>query len=219
MASVHLWSAVAVLTAAVLLGAGCGGPKVDEKKPLAEIRTEAQKMTSRELRRVAEAYGEAVVKKRKAVKDLRNRLDDLEPEELVNQGAATLKKDADAVAGSIAALTERQNLYLELLRTKVDEAKPLRDIEADTAGMPPDEIRRIAEAYRDTILKKRAEAEAAQKDLDGMTPEQKAGAEGRRATKKITGAARSEKALRERLDLYVARLREKGADTSGLTPP
>ena len=59
------------------LGCGCGGPKVDEKKPLAEIRTEAQKMTSRELRRVADAYGEAVVEKGEVVDDLRDRLADL----------------------------------------------------------------------------------------------------------------------------------------------
>jgi exonuclease VII large subunit len=175
-------------------------------------------MTSRELRRVADAYGEAVVEKRDAVEDLRDRLDDLEPEELANQGAATLKTDADAVATSIGALHERQSLYIELLRTKVDETKPLADIAAETDGMQPDEVRRVAEAYRDAILKKRADSEAAAKELEAMGPEQKTGTEGRRATKKVAAAAKSDKALRERLDAYIAKVREKGADTTGLTP-
>jgi|GEM_PF-6445637 len=218
MALRHVRIGVAVLGLVALLGAGCGGPRVDEKKPLAEIRTEAQKMTSRELRRVAEAYGEAVVEKREAVEDLRDRLEDLEPEELANQGAATLKKDADAVATSIGALSERQLLYLELLRTKVDETKPLRDIDAETATMATDEVRRVAEAYRDAIVKKRADAEAAAKALDAMAPDEKSSAEGRRASKKIATAATSDKALRERLDVYVAKVREKGGNTSGLTP-
>jgi hypothetical protein len=215
-----LWqtrTALVLLGLAAVLTGGCGGPKVDEKKPLAEIRTEAQKMTSRELRRVAEAYGEAVVEKREAVDDLRDRLDDLEPEEVVNQGAATRKKDADAVATSIGALHERQDLYLELLRTKVDETKPLDDIEAEVAAMSAEEVRRIATAYRDAILKKRADAAAATKALQEMTAEEKAGTEGRRETKKIAAANKADKALCQRLDVYIARLREKGGDTGGLS--
>lgn len=219
MAWRHVSIGLAVLGLAMALGTGCGGPKVDEKKPLAEIRTEAQKMTSRELRRVAEAYGEAVVEKREAVEDLSDRLEDLEPEELANQGADTLKKDADTVATSIAALSERQLLYMELLRTKVDETKPVRDIDAETASMSADEVRRVAEAYREAIVKKRTEAETATKALEAMKPEEKAGAEGRRASKKIAASATSDKALRERLEVYVAKVREKGGDTSGLTPP
>jgi hypothetical protein len=216
MALRHAWLGLALLGFAALLGGGCGGPKVDEAKSLAEIRTEAQKMTSRELRRVAEAYGKAVVEKREAVDDLRDRLKDLEPEELANQGAAALKKDADAVATSIKALHERQNLYMELLRTKVDETKARADIEKELAEMQVDEVRRIAEAYRDAILKKRAEADTARKAIEAMPAEEKTGTEGRRATKKIAAAEKSDKALRERLDIYSVRLREKGVDTSGL---
>ena len=138
---------------------GCGGPKVDEKKPLAEIHTEAQKMSSREIGRVAKAYGKAIDLKRKAVDDLRDRLEDMEPEQLASNGAATLKKDADAVAASIASLRERQALYTELLHTKVDPEKPLSDIETETETMDAEKIRTIAEAYLQGIYNGRTDVE------------------------------------------------------------
>jgi len=208
-------SLLMVISAA--LYCGCGGPTVDEKKPIAEIRTEAQKMTYREIRRVAEAYGEAIQEKQEAIEDLRDELEDLEPEELVNTGAAKLKKDADTVAASISALSERQNLYTDLLYTKVDEEKPLADIEAETETLPADKIRAIADGYRQAIVKKRADAKDLQTRLDGIKPEEKQGREARRLEKQIATAAQTDQALVERLNLYVKRLTAKGGDTSGLS--
>ena len=196
---------------------GCGGPKVDEKKPLAEIHTEAQKMSSREIGRVAKAYGKAIDLKRKAVDDLRDRLEDMEPEQLASNGATTLKKDADAVAASIASLRERQALYTELLHTKVDPEKPLPDIEAETAGMDAEKIRAVAEAYLQAIYNGRTDVASHQKRLGEMTDEQKQSREARRLTRQIANADATEKALVERLDLYVARLKAKGGDAAGLT--
>jgi len=202
----------------VALGYGCGGPKVDEKKPVAEIRTEAQKMTSRELRRVADAYGEAIVEKRDAVDDLRDRLEDLKPEEIVNQGAATLKKDADTVATSIAALDERQKLYIDLLQTKVDEDKPITQIEAEIAAMPQEKVGAVAKAYRDAILKRRGEVADLNRRLGEMKAEEKSGSEAGKIAKKIKTLQASDGALCERLAVYVKRLGEKG-DPSALALP
>lgn len=196
---------------------GCGGPKVDEKKPLAEIHTEAQKMSSREIGRVAKAYGKAIDLKRKAVDDLRDRLEDMEPEQLASNGAATLKKDADAVAASIASLRERQALYTELLHTKVDPEKPLSDIETETETMDAEKIRTIAEAYLQGIYNGRTDVENHQKRLGEMTDEQKQSREARRLTRQIATADATEKALVERLDVYVARLKAKGGDATGLS--
>lgn len=209
-------SLLVVISAA--LYCGCGGPKVDEKKPLAEIRTEAQKMTYREIRRVAEAYGEAILEKHEAIEDLRDELEDLKPEELANTGAAKLKKDADTVASSISALSERQDLYVDLLHTKVDEEKPLADIEAETQAMTADKIRSIAEGYCQAINKRRAETVALEKKLAEMKPEEKEGREARRFAKQIATAAQTDAALVQRFDLYVKRLTAKGGDATGLTP-
>lgn len=208
-----------LLLASVALAYGCGGPKVDEKKPVAEIRTEAQKMTSRELRRVADAYGEAVVEKRDAVDDLRDRLEDLKPEEIANQGAATLKKDADAVATSISALDERQKLYIDLLQTKVDEEKPSAQIEAEIAVMPVEKIGLVAKAFRDTILKRRAEVADLNRRLGELKAEEQTGSDAAKMAKKITTLEVSDGALSERFALYVKRLGEKGGDTTGLSLP
>ncbi len=210
---------VILLLVIAALGYGCGGPKVDEKKPVAEIRTEAQKMTSRELRRVADAYGEAVVEKRDAIDDLRDRLEDLEPEEIANQGAATLKKDADAVATSIAALDERQKLYLDLLQTKVDEEKPVAQVEAEMAAMPVEKITAVAKAYRDTILKRRGEVAELNRELAEMKAAGKEGADAAKIARKVAALQASDAVLAERLTLYVRRLGEKGVDTTGLTLP
>ena len=218
MALRHAASGASVLVLMAIF-CGCGGPKVDEKKPLAEIRTEAQKMTSRELRRVADAYGKAVVKKREAVDDLRDRLEDLEPEELTNQGAATLKKDADDVATSIQALDERQKLYVDLLYTKVDEDKPITQIEAEIAVMPVAQIGEAAKAYRDTIVKNRDEVTELTARLDEMKPEERSGSEAAKITKKIKVLTKSDEALCERLNTYVKSFGSKGGDVSGLSLP
>lgn len=200
------------------LGYGCGGPKVDEKKSLAEIRTEAQKMTSRELRRVADAYAEAVVEKRDAVDDLRHRLKDMKPEELVNQGAATLKKDADAVATSISALDERQKLYIDLLQTKVDEEKPIEQIEAEIAAMPAEKVAVAAKAYHDAILKRRTEVADLERRLAEANTADSASEAGKIA-RKIKALQAGDRALTERLAIYSKRLAAKGGDTSGLSLP
>ena len=107
---------IVVLMAGLLWG--CAGAKVDEKKPIAEIQTEAEKMDADELYRMAKAYKEAILDKRDDVEDLRDRLDDIDPDELVSAEATSLKADADAVADSIAALTERFELYVTLLKAK-----------------------------------------------------------------------------------------------------
>jgi exonuclease VII large subunit len=198
---------------------GCGGPKVDEKKPVAEIRTEAQKMTSRELRRVADAYGEAVVEKRDAIDDLRDRLQDLKPEELVNQGAATLKKDADTVATSISALDERQKLYIDLLQTKVDEEKPLAQIGTEIAAMPLEKVDAAAKAYRDSIIKRRSEVADLNQRLAELKPEEQGSSEASKIAKKTKALQASDAALCERLAVYVKHIGEKGGDTSSLSLP
>ncbi len=208
-----------LLLASVALAYGCGGPKVDEKKPVAEIRTEAQKMTSRELRRVADAYAEAVVEKRDAIDDLRDRLADLEPDEIANQGAATLKKDADAVAASIAALDERQQLYIDLLQTKVDAEKPSAQIETEIAAMTPEKVTAAAKAYRDAIRKSRSEVAELNRRLVELSAAEKGGSETAKITRKIATLQASDGALCERHAIYVKRLGAKGVDTTSLSLP
>jgi hypothetical protein len=208
-----------LLLLCVALAYGCGGPKVDEKKPVAEIRTEAQKMTSRELRRVADAYGEAIVEKRDAVDDLRDRLDDLDPDELVNEGAATLRKDADVVATSIGALDERRNLYIDLLLTKVDEKKPIAQIQTEIASLPTEKVGAAAKAYHDAILKHRAEVTDLQRRASEAEAAGGQGDEAAKIARKIAALQASDKALCERLAVHVACLGEKGGDTSALALP
>ncbi|MBN2451896.1 MAG: hypothetical protein JXR77_16030 [Lentisphaeria bacterium] len=121
----QVWVLIAICVAAALLAGGCAGPKVDEKKPLAEIETEAEKMSADDLFRMAKAYGKAILEKREQVDDLRDRLADIEDAELVSSEVTKIRTDADAVATSVAALMERFDLYVRLLKEKGGEASGL----------------------------------------------------------------------------------------------
>jgi hypothetical protein len=101
----------------------------------------------------------------------------------------------------------------------VDEEKPSAQIEAEIAVMPVEKIGLVAKAFRDTILKRRAEVADLNRRLGELKAEEQTGSDAAKMAKKITTLEVSDGALSERFALYVKRLGEKGGDTTGLSLP
>ena len=113
-------TALLIFTAVALAACG-GGAGVDESKPLADVQSEAQGMTADDLRSAAEAYKAAIEAKKPELDALMAKLKEIPPTQLLGDDAKAIKADIDAFGKSVAALTERLNVYLgELQKQGVD---------------------------------------------------------------------------------------------------
>jgi hypothetical protein len=114
-----------LFTAAALAACG-GGASVDENKPLADVQEEAQGMTADELKAAAEAYKAAIDAKQPEVDALMAKLKEIPPTQLLGDEAKALKGDIDAFGKSVAALTERLNVYLGELKSQGEDVSNLQ---------------------------------------------------------------------------------------------
>ena len=97
--------------------AGCS-EKVDEGKPLSEIKAEAEKLDAGELRAMAMKYKDAIVAKQKEVAELKDKIKEIPITEIAGEEAKKLKDSAAEVAKSVKALTERFDVYYKSLKDK-----------------------------------------------------------------------------------------------------
>lgn len=105
--------------------AGSGPQKVDENKPIAEIKAEATKMDVEQLRAVAKKYKDALVAKQAEVKKLTDSLAKIPLTEKLGKEAQALTADIDNLMKSVNALNERFGVYYEQIKAKGGELKDL----------------------------------------------------------------------------------------------
>lgn len=117
MKNVSLWSLLVLFSLAVL---GCG--KKDEDRPVSEVKTEAEQMSTDELRAEAMKYKEAITAKKAELEKLTAKLKEIPVTEILNEDA----KRIEDLNRSISALKERFNVYYQMLRKKGGDTSGLQ---------------------------------------------------------------------------------------------
>jgi len=100
-----------------LMLSGCGS-KADESKPISEVKAEAEKMDTSQLRAKAEAYKNAIMAKKGEVEKVTAKLKEIPVTELLGEKAKNLKSDIENLNKSVNALKERFEVYYQKLKEK-----------------------------------------------------------------------------------------------------
>jgi len=104
---------------------GCA-KKADEKKPISEVRAEAEKMSVDELRSMALKYKEAIMAKRADVAKITAELKEIPVTEMLGEEAKGLKADIDNLNESVSALKARFDIYYDTLKEKGGDVTGLK---------------------------------------------------------------------------------------------
>jgi len=104
---------------------GSGPGKVDETKPIAEIKTEAATMDVEQLRAIAKKYKDALVARQAEVKKLTDSLAAIPLTEKLGEEAKGLTADIDSLMKSVQALSERFQVYYDQIKAKGGDLKDL----------------------------------------------------------------------------------------------
>jgi hypothetical protein len=98
---------------------GCGKKetRTDENKPIDEVKAEALKMNAKELKEMALKYKEALTAKQVELDKIAAKLDNLSVTEVV-EVTKKIQPEMEKLAGSIAALRERFQIYFQKLKEK-----------------------------------------------------------------------------------------------------
>lgn len=104
---------------------GSGTQKVDETKPIAEIKAEAAKMDVEQLRAIAKKYKDALLARQAEVKKLTDSLAKIPITEKLGKEAQALTADIDNLMKSVNALSERFGVYYDQIKAKGGELKDL----------------------------------------------------------------------------------------------
>jgi hypothetical protein len=98
---------------------GCGKKetRTDENKPIDEVKAEALKMNAKELKEMALKYKEALAAKQAELDKIAAKLDNLSVTEVV-EVTKKIQPEMEKLAGSIAALGERFQIYFQKLKEK-----------------------------------------------------------------------------------------------------
>lgn len=120
-----------LLVAGLFAATGCGKNSdgavvVDESKPLSEVKAEADKMSLQGVRAAALAYKDAVVAKRAEAEKLKAGFREVPLDEMFGEEAKRLQAEIESADKSIAALTERFQLYCDRLREKGGDLSDLK---------------------------------------------------------------------------------------------
>jgi len=104
---------------------GCG-KKADEKKPISEVKAEAEEMSVEKLRSMALTYKEAIMAKRADVGKITAELKKIPITEALGEKAKGLKTDIDNLNESVSALKARFNIYYNKLKEKGGDVTDLK---------------------------------------------------------------------------------------------
>jgi len=104
---------------------GCG-KKADENKPISDVKAEAEKMNTDELRSMATKYIEAVTAKKGEIEKITAKLKEIPVTEMLGEEAKGLKAEIENLNKSISALKERFNIYYEKLKEKGGDVSGLQ---------------------------------------------------------------------------------------------
>ena len=89
---------------------GCG-KKADPKKPIDQVKTEAEKMSAKDLEATAKAYVQEIAAKKTEVREVTSQVKSLSPSELFGDKAKNLKDEISRIVSDVSALTERYEIY------------------------------------------------------------------------------------------------------------
>ena len=110
-----------VLCSLVLFGCGNGQEtevKVDENKPISEVKAEAEKMSTEELRVIALKYKEAVTAKSEEMNEITSNLPAAMADGNLNDKLSELKPKIEGIRNSMTALKARYDVYYQKLKEK-----------------------------------------------------------------------------------------------------
>ncbi len=99
---------------------------------------------------------------------------------------------------------------------KTDENKPVSEIKAEAAKMDPDDLRRMALEYKKAIQAKMDEAARLKSQIKDIPLKEMLGEKAKQLKQELGSITDSVKALKERFNVYLAELKKKGGDLTGL---
>jgi len=99
---------------------------------------------------------------------------------------------------------------------KADENKPVSEVKAEAEKMDTSQLRSMAMSYKDAVMAKKGDVEKLAAKLKGIPVAEKLGAEAKEIKAELDNLNKSVSALKERMQVYYNKLKEKGGDTSGL---
>ncbi len=103
------------LCSLVLLGCS---QKADENKAISEVKTEAEKMDTNQLRSMAVSYKEAIVVKKGDLEKLAAKIKEIPVAEMMGTEAKKIRAEIDNISKSVSALKERFEVYYNKLKEK-----------------------------------------------------------------------------------------------------
>jgi hypothetical protein len=106
-----------LLSLCLLAAHGCG-KKADEARPISEVKAEADKMSVPDLQAWAKTYRDAIVAKKAEVEKVAARVKEIPLAEMLGEEAKNLKAELEDLQNSVAALTERFQVYYDKLKEK-----------------------------------------------------------------------------------------------------
>jgi len=99
---------------------------------------------------------------------------------------------------------------------KADENKPIGQVTAEAEKMSVGELRAMALKYKDAITGKKPEVDKMMAKLQGIPADKMLSEETTTFKAEVERLNKSIAALKERMDIYYNKLKEKGGDLSGL---
>ena len=101
-------------------------------------------------------------------------------------------------------------------KQKADETKAISDVKTEAEQMSTGKLRKMAMAYKDTIMAKKDEVQKFVDKLKDIKLTEMMGPEAKGLKADIDSLTKSLSALKERFGIYYDKLKEKGGDLSGL---
>lgn len=117
MGTIRTLSSYILLAVCVSGLLGCG-KKADENKPISEVKTEAEKMSVKDLRAMAETYRDAIVGKKGEVENLAKKVANIPLAEKFGAEAQALNADIESLNKSLSGLRARFQIYYDKLKEK-----------------------------------------------------------------------------------------------------
>jgi uncharacterized protein involved in exopolysaccharide biosynthesis len=102
------------------------------------------------------------------------------------------------------------------VEVKADESTPVSEVKTEAETMDTAQLRAVALAYKETIVAKKAELAKLAAQLKEIPVTDLLGEKAKQLKANIDSLTKSIDALKERFDVYYAKLKEKSGDLSGL---
>lgn len=106
----RIFASLMVVMMVGLLVVGCG-KKADPNKPIEQIQSEVEKMSTGDLQSYAKAYVNAIDKKKAELMKVGEKLKAVPLKDLFSQAANDLRKQSGLVSKEISELTQRYGVY------------------------------------------------------------------------------------------------------------